>query len=318
MSDHDFDPDELVSAYLDGEATAEEIARIDASPELQERLAQLRAVAARVAAPVPPPPEGHRDAAVAAALAVSSTAANVTSLTTRRRWSTQSLRIASAAAVVALFMLAGAIVFLNFDRDDDVDTVASEDAATSAELDAAAAPEAAEGRAEAPAAEEPADEPADEPAEAMAEPPVEETAEEPADESLADDGDEPLGDDSAGGDADAVAPPPPLSDDDAELLRGLEVEVADQPDVGSLAVAVLDAVDAGPIDAPDDGDDRELFPVCLGAAVEQFDAAEIIGYATADVGDTATTAVALVWPDGRRSVAVFESGSCALIDDISP
>lgn len=52
----DFDPhsDELVSAVLDGEATAQEIARVNGDPALSARLEHFRAASAVTAAPVPP------------------------------------------------------------------------------------------------------------------------------------------------------------------------------------------------------------------------------------------------------------------------
>jgi len=46
--------DELVSAVLDGEATAEERARVAADPVLSARLAEFTAVAEAVGAPVAP------------------------------------------------------------------------------------------------------------------------------------------------------------------------------------------------------------------------------------------------------------------------
>lgn len=46
--------DELLSAVLDGEATPDERALVEASPEALERLERLRATAARLAEPVPP------------------------------------------------------------------------------------------------------------------------------------------------------------------------------------------------------------------------------------------------------------------------
>lgn len=60
--------DELVSAVLDGEATDDERARVEADPAARRRLAELAAVRDLVAAPVPVP-AGARDRAVAAALA---------------------------------------------------------------------------------------------------------------------------------------------------------------------------------------------------------------------------------------------------------
>lgn len=66
--------DELVSAVLDGEATAVERARVEADPAARTRLAELAAVRDRVAAPVAVPPAA-REQAVAAALAAFDTPA---------------------------------------------------------------------------------------------------------------------------------------------------------------------------------------------------------------------------------------------------
>jgi hypothetical protein len=61
--------DEVVSAYLDGEATPTEAAAVEASAPARARRDELDAVRAQVGEPVVPP-IGARDAAVAAALAV--------------------------------------------------------------------------------------------------------------------------------------------------------------------------------------------------------------------------------------------------------
>lgn len=60
--------DELVSAVLDGEATAEEAARVHADPELRRRLEAFRGVAAAVAAPPPNSSVDQREVLLAAAL----------------------------------------------------------------------------------------------------------------------------------------------------------------------------------------------------------------------------------------------------------
>ncbi len=52
MTEPDPTTDELVSAYLDGEATPEEVARVEADPVLVARTGQLAAVASAVGAPV--------------------------------------------------------------------------------------------------------------------------------------------------------------------------------------------------------------------------------------------------------------------------
>ncbi len=61
--------DEIVSAVLDGEATAAETALVAGDPALTARLEVFRSVSGAVATPVEPP-AGARDGAVAAALAL--------------------------------------------------------------------------------------------------------------------------------------------------------------------------------------------------------------------------------------------------------
>jgi hypothetical protein len=66
MSEHD---DELASAYLDDDATAEERARVEADPVLLERVETLRRVRDAVAgAPVPAPSAAARESAIRAAI----------------------------------------------------------------------------------------------------------------------------------------------------------------------------------------------------------------------------------------------------------
>ena len=63
-----FDPserDELVSAFIDGEATDEEVALVESTPELMERVALLRSISEMVAAPVEPTID-RREAHIAA------------------------------------------------------------------------------------------------------------------------------------------------------------------------------------------------------------------------------------------------------------
>lgn len=158
--------DELVSAYLDGEASADEIARVESSPELLAEVETLRAVAALVASDPDPATvdPGRRDAHIAAALAASSTAANVTGLSAARArpWYRQPVAAVAAvllAAVIAVPLLAN---LGGDDADSDVATSASDDAATD---EAAATTPAADARAAEPdegfLAEEAGDEAAD-------------------------------------------------------------------------------------------------------------------------------------------------------------
>ena len=60
--------DELVSAYVDGAAAPDEVAIVEASPELMARVEALQEVAGFLAGPVTPPGETTREQHLAAAL----------------------------------------------------------------------------------------------------------------------------------------------------------------------------------------------------------------------------------------------------------
>jgi len=62
--------DELASAYLDGEATSDERALVEADAPLLARVEELRAVRRTLATPVAARPDAAVDAAIAAALTV--------------------------------------------------------------------------------------------------------------------------------------------------------------------------------------------------------------------------------------------------------
>jgi hypothetical protein len=108
--------DELLSAYIDGETTAEESARVVGDPRLRARLRELEGAAALVGAPVESMSAAARDAAIAAALTAARGAsgdraseegapAAVVRLDShrRKRWT-----LASVAAVVLLVVIAAA------------------------------------------------------------------------------------------------------------------------------------------------------------------------------------------------------------------
>ena len=101
----DFDPtpdDELVSAYLDGEATPAERAVVEGDPRLLARVDELRAVTAAVGAPVPPD-DSARDRLIAQALTAAGPVAPVVSLdAARRRRQRTFVAIASVAAALAV------------------------------------------------------------------------------------------------------------------------------------------------------------------------------------------------------------------------
>jgi hypothetical protein len=107
------DFDELASAHLDGVTSPEEAARVEADPALRARVEELRVVRTALG-DVPAVDPARRDAAIAAAVAAFgdegaerdtiSPPAAVTPLATRRL-SPTTVRVLSAAAVVALLAL---------------------------------------------------------------------------------------------------------------------------------------------------------------------------------------------------------------------
>lgn len=168
-----FDPssDELVSAYLDGEATEAERARVEADPELRARVETFRAISSAVATPPLMPDAAAREAAIAAALGASATSSKVTSLAPvqerRSRFAGPRAAVLSAAAVILVLFLGGAIIAgIGGNNGADVATDASSDSAGSDAFDATATMDDGETFGGDDEAEEEAME---EPAEAMAE-----------------------------------------------------------------------------------------------------------------------------------------------------
>jgi hypothetical protein len=136
MADHDLPDDtELASAYLDGEVTAAERARVEGDPALLAEVERLRRVRAAVA-DVPPATATARESAIAAALAafdeahagLAAAAAaptappNVVPLARRRH--VRRLQVMTAAAAAAV-MVIGGFVIANRDGGDD-DTASDE------------------------------------------------------------------------------------------------------------------------------------------------------------------------------------------------
>ena len=94
-------PDELASAYLDGEVSADERAVVEADPSLGRRVEELRRARDAVRHPVPPPPAAQRDSAIHIAMAGPMTGARPR----RSRWAL-ALGGAAAALIVALVAVA--------------------------------------------------------------------------------------------------------------------------------------------------------------------------------------------------------------------
>jgi hypothetical protein len=162
---------ELASAYLDGEATTEEMARVEAEPRLGALVAELDDVRHRLA--VDPPGPRALDDHVAAALAefdaldggdggdgeaggdgaTGAPPAAVASMDERRErrpaWYRR-IPLGAAAAVIVLVALVGAAATIDVGSDDE--TAAEDTAAQSEELSAAGEAGSDEAAAEAPAA----------------------------------------------------------------------------------------------------------------------------------------------------------------------
>ncbi len=134
----------LASAYLDGDVTAVERARVDASVELLAMVASLRSASTLIAG-VAPPTDTTREAGIAAALAAfdelgtNNRAVSLPVSLDSRRWPT---RVLTAAAAVILVGIVGISVLRNNSSDDGAslatdtkraETGVAEDAAGNAE-----------------------------------------------------------------------------------------------------------------------------------------------------------------------------------------
>lgn len=114
--------DELVAAVVDGEASAEEEARVAADPVLQARAAQFRSVAAAVATDPSPVDELARERAVQAALAAAPAASETKGHSPARGSGRPALPrplLAAAAVVAALAAGAGLLAQLDSGDGDD-------------------------------------------------------------------------------------------------------------------------------------------------------------------------------------------------------
>ena len=146
MSDERLHEDELVSAYLDDEATPAEIAEVEASDALLARVKELRAVRDALAEPVVPLSAEQRDDSIDAALGVAD-AGDAARLEARvlPLQRPQRLLLAMAAAVIVLAAVVGTGLIASR-GGEKADTVASTaaPAAEAAAEPADAAPSAGE------------------------------------------------------------------------------------------------------------------------------------------------------------------------------
>ncbi len=136
------DDDELLSAIIDGEASAESIASVEADPERSQRLADMRAAVEVVATPAPEATAERRSASIAAAMAAATPASpEVASLAAQRHKREENKRaipaswIAAAAAVI-LFVFAIPFLFGTGGETDSVVADVADAADGSAEVEA--------------------------------------------------------------------------------------------------------------------------------------------------------------------------------------
>ena len=211
--------DELASAYLDGEATAEEAALVESDPRLQELVEELRAVRNLVGAPVEVPSDEVRDQMIARALDHRAPVVSMEAARRRLRAIPPQARvILAAAAVVAAIAAVGVTVF---ERQGD----------EFADNDMASAPVV---QADAPADTEDMPLPA-----AAAEPESMEAAEESAASFDSDDADDVFA---------TEAPAEEMMDD--EMAIALEEAPMDDQDYAEEKPEPVEA----PADEPDDGE----------------------------------------------------------------
>ena len=121
MSDESLRRDELVSAYLDGEATRAEVTEIEGDDALLARVEELRAVRDALAAPVPSLSAEQRDQLISAALGVADAEAGArleAKIVPRHRPQPLFLAVAAAVLLLAAVVSAG---LLGSGGSDDTD-----------------------------------------------------------------------------------------------------------------------------------------------------------------------------------------------------
>lgn len=171
----DADPaTDLAGAYLDGEATDAEVARVEAEPALLERVAELEALRDRLAVPAPPRSlvddhvgvalDAFAPPAAGSGAGTPATATPADELAARRarrdrRWY-ERIPLGAVAAAVVVVALVGAISQLSTGESDDMAADTAGDALESADDAGEAADSAGDDSAEDDDSEEGADQPA--------------------------------------------------------------------------------------------------------------------------------------------------------------
>ncbi len=147
MTDAFSPDDELISAYLDGEASPAEVSRVESSPDLMARVESLARIASLVAEDVEPLPASVVDDLISGALAAGDVAepvgGNVIDLAEVRRRRVPRPLLAAAAAVAAIALAVPALKAINLDSGSSSNSAtAALDATTGAEsVDSSSEPE---------------------------------------------------------------------------------------------------------------------------------------------------------------------------------
>ena len=135
MSDPTPSDDELISSYIDGEATLDEVTRIQADPELLARVQEFEAAAELLSTPVTPLPQSDVDRLIDNALWQSTTSDRITDLSAVRAsriFQPQRL-VTIAATLVLLAGVVGALIALNSDSVDEMSASTSADSSEMAD-----------------------------------------------------------------------------------------------------------------------------------------------------------------------------------------
>ncbi|MEM8705730.1 MAG: hypothetical protein AAGE98_04690 [Actinomycetota bacterium] len=312
MTDNTDAFDELVSRYLDAEATADEIARVESDPALLARADEVRAAMAAVAAPVDIP-TADLDRIRAAAIAAGTTTPAVTDLAAARvrKLERRNRFLAVAAAFVFIAVGFAAVQNLSTGGDDDeaTDASASSESASASEMaDSATADEALEMFTD---DDDMAEEEADgDMAEATAESDMAEAddmAEEAADEMLEED----LATEDGGGDDAAAAE-----------RAGIDVLPDQLEPVASIddLLVVIDEAYADVVDAPFLGE--PFFAVCsevIDLIVERQDDRTVnVEQAVVMVADELLNVIVALDFAGQRLVITHPIDDCAVSSVVSP
>ena len=304
MSDEQLRADELVSAYLDGEATPAEIAEVEASDALLARVEELRAVRDAVAEPVTSLPADLQDDLIGAALGVADAEAAArleAKVVPFRR--PQRLLLAMAAAVILLAAVVGTGLIASRGGDEYADTAATAaDAPAAAEMAPEAMADAGPSDDMAMAEEEPA------PAEAPEEEPMAGMDMTTADEAMAE---EPMADVEPMEEAEPEAPMV------AEATTTIAAATTAPAATTTIAAAAADESDGAPPEQVVDLGTFESLEALLADVGASWSAALDDG-ATADSAGCATAvherALELSTDEPRSFVATVGSEDPATFD----